>query len=175
MNYFLVVSIALAVAIIINCLGVYVQRRHAFYDRFGHGWFVHSLVISPSWALFVILASRLHDRTVANFHSIKWLGLAVSGVAIAMFVSAILKVGTQALSNGNFFGKGKITNGGIYHYLNNPIYDSYWILLVGTGLYWGNWAYFLLAVECYIGLNIIEAYVERPDSPLSAVRKHNKV
>jgi protein-S-isoprenylcysteine O-methyltransferase Ste14 len=83
-------------------------------------------------------------------------------VAVLLVAASIKTIGLQALTNGNFFGKAKVTKSNIYRYLNNPIYDGYFLLFIALGLLYGNAVFYVLALQSFIGLNLIETYFERP-------------
>lgn len=163
MFYLLITCLVFAVAIAVNSASVYIQKHHHFYDQYSHGWLWHSLVIIPAWALFIYLSEQLNNHTRLAFTSIKWLGLILLVAAISLFIFALRQIGTQALTNGNLFSQGKSSHTGLYRLLRNPIYDSYCLAFVGLGVYYGNWSYLVLAAECYIGLNLIEANIEAPN------------
>jgi len=162
MSYFVLTSIIFVLAITVNSLSVFLQKRYRLYDKFHHGWMIHSLIILPFWLLFTILVSQLDSHYTAPFDLpiLTWLGYGLITMSIVMFTFAIREVGSQALVNGNFFGKGKMVNSGIYRFLKNPIYDSYMLFFVGLGFSFSNAAFFFLAVISYIGLNAIESRVE---------------
>ena len=162
MSYFVLTSIIFVLAITVNSLSVFLQKQHSVYDKFHHGWMLHSLIILPFWLLFTILVSQLNRHYIVSFDLpvSTWFGYGLIMMGTVMFTFAVREVGSQALVNGNFFGKGKIVNSGIYRFLKNPIYDSYVLFFLGLGFSLSNAAFFFFAVMSYIGLNIIESRVE---------------
>jgi protein-S-isoprenylcysteine O-methyltransferase Ste14 len=141
---------ALAGAIAINSLAVWAQKRHRFHDRvFGRGaWPAHIALLVVVWstaiALIVVLGVVGPEVSWPLPTWVRPLGLVVTVAASVVFGLAIRALGAQALFNGNFFGRGRFTEGGIYAVLADPIY-------------------LLFAVVSLVGLQGVEARVERID------------
>lgn len=149
-------------AIGINSGSVFAQKHFKFYTRWrNNGWLLHSLLILPFWTIFIYLLLNLNNHYILRIQAIPAIGYVFFALAVLMFGLAIREIGWQSLLNGNWFGRGKISHGGIFNLLKNPIYDSYLLAFVGTALTSGNMAYFVIALESYIGLNIIESQVEQ--------------
>lgn len=89
------------------------------------------------------------------------IGYAFIALAILMFGLAIREIGWSSLFNSNWFGREKISHSRIFKLLENPIYDSYILIFIGAALAGGNAAYFVIALQSYVGLNIIEGKVEK--------------
>lgn len=162
MGYLLLTCVMFALAIGINSGSVFAQKRFGFYDRWpNNGWLLHSLVILPFWTIFIYLLINLNSHYLLRFQAVPFLGYVLFGLATLLFGLAICEIGSQSLLNGNWFGRGQISHAGIFNFLENPIYDSYLLAFIGAALAGGNTAYFVIALESYIGLNIIESQVEK--------------
>lgn len=161
MGYFLLTCTIFAIATGINSISVYVQKRFRFYNRWRNSWLLHSLVILPFWAIFMYLLLNLNNHYILHFHALPAAGYVLLILATLMFGLAIHEIGLRSLLNGNWFGRVKILHGDIFNLLKNPIYDSYLLAFIGVGLADGNAAYLILALEGYIGLNLIESRIEQ--------------
>lgn len=160
MEYLVLTSVVFAVAIGINSGSVYAQKHHKFYDQWRNGWALHSVIILPAWIAFIYLLVNLNNQYKIQFDSVPAVGYALLILAAILLVLAIREIGWQSLSNGNWFGRGKISRGSIFKFLKDPIYDSYFLAFTSGAFTSGNAAYFILAAESYIGLNLIESHVE---------------
>jgi len=134
MAYFILTCLVFALAITINSVSVYLQKRHVFYGRWGKGWLAHSLLITPAWATFIFLVSQLHIHYLIPSAHIALAGYFLLAMGLVIFMAAIYEIGPQALVNGNLFGKGRLSHNGIYRFLKNPIYDSYIMAFVVIGV-----------------------------------------
>lgn len=164
MGYLLLTCVMFAVATGINSGSVYAQKHFGFYDRWRHnGWLLHSLVILPSWITVVYLLMTLSNHYVLRFRAVPILGYSFFTLATLLFGLALSEIGWQSLFNGTWFGRGSVSHAGIFKFLENPIYDSYLLSFIGAALASGNMAYIVIALESYIGLNVIESRVEQID------------
>jgi protein-S-isoprenylcysteine O-methyltransferase Ste14 len=162
MRYLLLTCVMFALAIGINSGSVFAQKHFKLYDRWrNNGWLLHSLVILPFWTISIYLLLNLNSHYLLRFQPAPVIGYVFFALATLLFGLAIREIGWQSLLNGNWFGRGKISHGGIFKFLKNPIYDSYLLAFIGAALAGGNTAYFVIALESYIGLNIIERQVEQ--------------
>lgn len=163
MGYLLLTSLILVLAIAVNSTSVYFQKDRRFYDRFDSGLLVHGLVITPLWLVFALLLAELNQTFGIDMPEYPIVGYLLIVVALSLFVMSIKQVGSSALVNANFFQKSKVKpiSTGVYKFLKNPIYDSYFLLFIGLGFALSNAAFFIIAGISYIGLNIIESKVER--------------
>lgn len=161
MRYLIVTISAFILAITVNSTSVYLQKHRGIYTRCKHGMYVHGLVITPAWILFVLLLSGLNRHNTVNIPHTGVAGPFFVFIAILLFVAAISKIGTQALLNGNFFQKVEIVNTGMYRYVKNPIYDSYALLFIGLGLTLHNGSFLIIAAVSLLGLNCIESKIEQ--------------
>ena len=161
MEYLLLTCTIFALATGVNSASVYVQKRFKVYDRWRHGWVMHTTLILPAWIVFLYLLVNLNDHYQLTITSSPVIGYFLYGLAALLFTLSIRAIGLQALANGNWFGRGKITHSGVYKIAKNPIYISYLLMFTGAGLTSGNAAYFIIALESFIGLNIIESHIEQ--------------
>ncbi|GAC1652970.1 MAG: hypothetical protein NVS4B6_29450 [Mycobacterium sp.] len=162
MGYLLLTCVMFAVATGINSGSVYAQKHFQFYDRWRHnGWLLHSLVILPFWAIVIYLLMNLNSHYLLRFRTVPIVGYVFFALATLLFVLALHEIGWHSLLNGTWFGRGSISHAGIFNFFKNPIYDSYLLSFIGAALAGGNVAYFVIALESYIGLNIIESRVEK--------------
>ncbi len=161
MRYLMLTITAFILAITVNSTSVYLQKQWGIYKRFKHGMYVHGLVITPAWVLFILLLSGLNRHYTINIPHTGVAGPLLVLVAIVLFVAAISKIGSQALLNGNFFKKVKIVNTGVYRYVKNPIYDSYALLFTGLGLTLHNGSFLIIAATSLLGLNVVESKIEQ--------------
>jgi protein-S-isoprenylcysteine O-methyltransferase Ste14 len=160
---------ALAGAIAVNCVAVWAQKRHRFYDRvFGRrAWPAHIALLVTVWSTAIVLIVVL----VLEGPEISWplpvwvrpIGLAVSLAATLIFGQAIRALGAQALFNGNFFGRARFAEGGIYGRLRDPMYVAYTLSFVSLALREADAVYLLFALVSLVGLQGVEARVERID------------
>lgn len=162
MGYLLLTCVMFALAIGVNSGSVFAQKRFEFYSRWrNNGWLLHSLVILPFWTIFIYLLINLNSHYLLRFQAAPVIGYIFYGLAALLFWLAIREIGWQSLLNGNWFGRGKISHLGIFNILENPIYDSYLLAFIGAALVDGNAAYFVIGLESYIGLNVIEGRIEQ--------------
>ncbi|OBJ81393.1 hypothetical protein A9W97_02400 [Mycobacterium gordonae] len=162
MGYLLLTCVIFTVAIGINTGSVFAQKHFGFYNRWHkNGWLLHSLVILPLWTIAIYLLLNVDRHYRLRFPAMPVIGYAFFALATLVFGLAIREIGWSSLLNGNWFGRGKISRARIFAVLENPIYDSYILAFIGAALMRGNAAYFVIAVQSYIGLNIIESRVEK--------------
>lgn len=157
----LTTSFSLLLAVAVNSCSVYMQRRRRIYDKFRHGLLLHALVILPFWLLFGFLVSTLDKHYKLQTVSLPILGYLLVALATSIFIAAIYVLGPGSLINSNFFKAERATQKGIYKFLKNPIYDSYWLFFLALGFITSNAAFFIVAGLSFIGLNIIESGIER--------------
>lgn len=161
--FYLYVTVAVfALAVLINSFSVYIQKKYKFYQKFKRPLLWHTLVILPAWLTFAYFLVNLSSNSSLEFIKSPYTGLALIVIAVCLFVTALQATGSQALVNGNFFGETKIINTGIFTYIKNPYYTSYWLLFIGLGFMYGNGSFLVIAAESFILLNIIEAKIEEP-------------
>lgn len=157
----LITSFSLLLAVAINSCSVYMQRHRHIYDKFRHGLLLHALIILPFWLLLGFFLSTLDQHYKLETVSLPILGYLLVILAASIFLAAIYVLGPGSLINSNFFKAGCATEKGIYKYLKNPIYDSYWLFFLAVGFITSNAAFFIIAGLSFIGLNIIESGIER--------------
>lgn len=160
---------ALAAAIAINCVAVWAQRQHRFYDRvFGAwAWPAHIALLVVVWGAAIALVVAL----VLVGPEVSWplpswvrpLALVATVTASVIFGLAIRALGAQALFNGNFFGRARFADGGVYAVLADPMYVAYTLSFVGLTLREADAVYLLFALVSLVGLQGLEARVERID------------
>lgn len=171
MTYLLLTVALFALAAGINTASVGLEQNRGWLThRFGrYAWPVHLLLISPAWALFLFVLSQLgghvHWLLPAVLQPLGWL---VLGAAVLLFLASLWQLGLRRTLNGYFFGAAPSTpiSGGLYRWLDNPMYHSYWLAFVGTALAQANAAYLVLAAASFLLLNRCEAKVE--NRPLQA-------
>jgi protein-S-isoprenylcysteine O-methyltransferase Ste14 len=163
MTYFTLTLLSVILAITVNSVSVYLQKHRRVYDKFDNGLMVHSIVITPCWVIFALLLSELNQVYEIDIPEYPVAGYLLIGIAICLFVASIRQIGSGALINANFFQKQetKPVKSGVYKYLKNPIYDSYFLVFIGLGLALSNATFFIIAGISFIGLNIIESKIER--------------
>ena len=170
MRHILLVMTLFAVAVAINTGSVALQQRTQYLSRrFGtRAWHVHLGLVTAAWAAFLLtlIDHGVHVRWTLP-HALRPAGLAVLAVSAALWLWAFAQLGVKRLANGNFFGRGPsaAVRGGPFRWLRNPMYDSYALAFVGMGLVTNNAAFFVLAAESYLLLNVIEARVENRPFP----------
>jgi protein-S-isoprenylcysteine O-methyltransferase Ste14 len=124
---------------------------------------VHLGLVTTAWGVFVL--TLFHPGVQVRWplsRSLRPAGFVLLGVSASIWLWAAARLGPTRLANGPFFGRGPATavRDGPYRWLRNPIYDSYALAFVGAGLVKTNAAFFLLAAESYLLLNVMEAGVE---------------
>lgn len=159
--------LALAVAIAVNSVAVWAQKRHRFYDRyFGrYAWPAHIALLVLVWgatiALVVVLVVVGPEPSVPLPQWVRLPGLAVGVIATTIFGLAIRQLGAQALFNGNFFGRGRPFNRhGMYALLRDPMYDAYTLSFLALALREADAIYLLFVVVSWVGFKL-EAWAER--------------
>lgn len=157
----LITCFSLLLAVAVNSCSVYLQKQRRIYDKFRHGLLVHGLIILPFWLAFGFLASTLGSNYRLPTIPLPALGYVLTAAAICMFVTAVYSLGPGSLVNSNFFKATAFTKKGIYKFLRNPIYDSYWLFFLALGFITSNAAFFIIAGLSFIGLNVIESRIER--------------
>jgi protein-S-isoprenylcysteine O-methyltransferase Ste14 len=156
-------------AIAVNCVAVWAQKHHRCYDRvFGQrAWTAHIALLVAVWGVAIVLIVVL----VLEGPELSWplptwvrpFGLVVSLGATLIFGRAIRALGVQALFNGNFFGRGRFAEGGVYAWLRDPMYVAYTLSFVSLALREADAVYLLFALVSLVGLQGAEARVERID------------
>jgi protein-S-isoprenylcysteine O-methyltransferase Ste14 len=159
-----------ALAVAINCLSVHAQRRHRAYDRLGRwGWPAHIALLTLAWGGAIVCFAFIKGRAVWPLAGwVRPLGIVVGALASLTFGAALRELGLQSLFNGNFFGRAVFSERGIYRVLANPMYDAFLLAFVSLALRRADAIYFLFALESLVGLNLIEARVERVELPDAA-------
>ncbi len=165
MVYLLLTCIVLVIAVLTNSFSAWLQRKHKFYNHLGPtAWNTHQFVIAPAWILFFVLSTQL--GLFLNWRlpiDLAWLGWVLAITGVVLFAAAIRLLGVQSLTNGNLFGYGPkhTVHHGIFRYVNHPIYDSFTLGYVATGLVTNNGAYLLLALILHLMLNHVQANLEK--------------
>jgi protein-S-isoprenylcysteine O-methyltransferase Ste14 len=160
---------ALVAAIAVNCVAVWAQKHHRFYDRvFGRrAWPAHIALLVVVWgatiALVVVLVAVGPEPSWPLPTWVRPFGLLVTVAASVIFGLAIRALGAQALFNGNFFGRGRFADGGVYAVLADPMYVAYTLSFVSLTLREADAVYLLFALVSLVGLQGVEARVERID------------
>ena len=157
---FVVVGLLLG-AILVNSISVYAQKHHGLYHGFGRrAWSAHKIVLSIVWGTWLVSLIGLQYSEFRLDSSYNLLGIGLLLYAGFVLHSALSQIGVQALSNGNFFGRELRKLGGIYNYMNDPIYHSYVVALLGLGLLTGVATFLVCGVVAYFGF-MFESAVER--------------
>lgn len=173
MTYLLLTIAIFAFAAGVNTGSVAFQQRTRWLTRrFGRGaWWVHMALVSPGWALFLNLEVQLGRHLVWPLPAVLWpLGLGLLVLAAVLFAASSSQLGLRRTCNGYFFDSEppQPVSGAVYRWLENPMYDSFWIAFVGLALIEANAAYLALAVASYLLLNRCEAKIE--NGPFAAAR-----
>jgi protein-S-isoprenylcysteine O-methyltransferase Ste14 len=157
----LITVLSLLLAVAVNSCSVYMQKQRRVYDKFRHGLLLHALIILPFWLLFGFLVGALDKHYRLQTISLPVLGYGLAALAACIFISAVYVLGPGSLINSNFFKPRPFTHDGIYKYLKDPTYDSYWLLFLALGFITSNGAFFVIAGLSFIGLNVIESRIEK--------------
>ena len=165
MTYLLLTIAIFAFAAGVNTGSVAFQQRTRWLTRrFGRGaWWVHMAVVVPGWALFLYVEIKLGRHLVWPLPVVlRPLGWGLFALAAVLFVASFGQLGLRRTFNGYFFDSGspKLVSGAIYRWLENPMYDGFWISFVGLALIQANAAYLVLAAASYLLLNRCEAKIE---------------
>lgn len=127
------------------------------------GWYTHLALITPPWALFLFSLAKLDSGSRWRLPpQVRPLGAAVLAAAGLLWTLAFKRLGPARMANGYFFGAadpGPVTEG-VFRSLENPVYDSYALALVGQALLRADARYLVLAAESVVLLNGLEASVE---------------
>jgi len=146
------------------------QRNRWLTSRFGaRAWPVHMAIITPGWVAFLTFETLLGNWVHWDLPEVlRPAGVVRAIGAGALFAASILQLGIRKTFNGYFFAStdSAPVSGGIFRWLANPMYDSFWLAFVGIALFRANAIYLVLAAASYLLLNRCEATVEnRPFSP----------
>ncbi len=157
-----------AFAAAVNSGSVLAQKRRRAYDRLGRwGWRAHIALLVVVWGaavVAIVLVGR--DWVVALPGWVRPIGIVTGVIASLTFAAALRELGVQSLFNGNFFRRGSYSAEGVYALLAHPMYDAYVLSLISLGLREANAAYFVLAAESALALNVVEARVEGVERPV---------
>lgn len=165
MTHLLLTMAAFALAAGINTGSVALQLRTGLLTRrYGSkAWYVHLAAVTPAWLLFLYLLSNIgRHRGWALPEQLRPAGIFILVIASGLWLWAFTQLGPERTANGNIFGRGPAepVDKGPFRLLRNPMYDSYLLAFVGLALWKANAQYFLLALESYLLLNVLEARVE---------------
>lgn len=154
--------VALILAIAVNTLAVYLQKTRRIYTIFkDKALFIHAVTISVFWGVFLlslIFAAQSKWRLDDTYPLTGWVLILL---AAGIWILAIRQIGSGGLINANFFGRPTQELTGIYRIVNDPIYVSYSVVLLGYGLITGLVVGFVLSTIMAIGLLGIEAKAEQ--------------
>lgn len=164
MTYLILTCSMLLLAVLINSLSAWLQRRFRSYDHLGPmAWSTHQFVIAPAWIVFFVMSTQVSNFIVwplpINWPEIGWLLLLI---AILLMVSALRVMEIQVLTNGWLFGQGprRTLHEGIYAYLANPFYDGLALIYIAAAFIANNAAYFIIGFLIHGLLNHFQAKVE---------------
>ena len=127
-------------------------------------WKLHFTLNSILWSalLMWIVLAQFQDADLFFSAPIRLAGvlMTIGGVFLVFKVAKVLNL--QELMGRRFFypSESKKIDGGIFKYLNNPMYDGFILILVGLGFYLGLSFDFYLAGASFIFLNVFLASVE---------------
>ena len=156
--------VMLLLTIAVNSASVYLQKTRRIYDKFGsRGYAVHTGLISFVWGAFIITEFLANRSTWRFSHAHPLPGLVIMAVALALFIAALQQVGSNALSNGNFFGRPLRKLGGVYRYVREPMYMSYAVWFLGLCLLTSMKVFLVYSAITLVGLVGFESYIERPE------------
>jgi len=149
---------------------VFEQRNRWLTSRFGdRAWPVHMAIITPGWVAFLIYETLLGSWVHWSLPEVlRPAGAVIAIGAGALFAVSVLQLGIRKTFNGYFFGSADSApvSGGVYRWMANPMYDSFWLAFVGIALLRANAIYLVLAAASYLLLNRCEAKFEnRPFNP----------
>ena len=171
MTYLLLTVALFGLAAAINTGSVALQQRTDWLGRrLGRrAWWVHLAVVTPGWAAFLYVQSQLGHHLDWPLPRGLWpLGWALLAVAVGLVAASFLQLGPRRTFNGAFFDSGTAdaVSGATYRWLENPMYDGFWLSFVAIALIEANAAYLVLAAASYLLLNRFEARVE--NAPFAA-------
>jgi Phospholipid methyltransferase len=154
-----------AIAAGVNTGSVALQRRGQHLTRcFGKAaWHMHLALIIPPWALFLFRLAKLDRGSRWRLPAqTRPLGAPVLAAAGLLWAAAFSRLGPARMANGYFFGAtdSRPVRDGVFRWLENPVYDSYALALVGQALVTADARYLVLAAESVLLLNGLEAGVE---------------
>ena len=158
-----VTIIIFIIAITVNCLTVYSQKKYRIYDIFGSkAHSVHSAVLSLVWGVFIVSYALLEltASTANDNNSYAPAGYVLKVLAVILFSLSLKQIGSGALTNKDLFTGEKRKLHGVYCYISEPIYVSYTLFILSSGLVTGIEAFYYMAVVSLIGLQIIESKIE---------------
>lgn len=152
----------LVLAITVNCLTVYLQKKHQIYDRFGdNAHKIHSLVIAFFWLAFIAFYMYFESQlTGATTFKSPILGYSLKLISLIIFYLSIKQIGSGALTNKDLFSGEWKKLSGVYKYVNEPIYTSYTLFILGSAFVNGVDAFYYMSLISLVGLQIIEATIE---------------
>lgn len=158
-------SALFALAAAVNTSSVALQQRHRYLTRsLGRaGWYAHLALITPPWALFLLSLAKLDRASRWRLPvQMRPLGAPILAAAGLLWTLAFKRLGPARMANGYFFGAAdsQPVTDGVFHWLENPVYDSYALALVGQALLGADARYLVLAAESVLLLNWLEAGVE---------------
>lgn len=169
-EYLIVVMILFALAAGVNAASAWAEKKHQYHTkRHGtQGFTVHLTYVGIMWAIFL---GALIILPLSEWRLPGWvapIGLAVLAAALLIFVSAVRAIGWHTMGNGNLFDRATDQSpqhfpSSAHRHLADPVYTSYALVFIATGLLVQNATYFILAAESFILLNLIEARLERPE------------
>lgn len=166
MAHLLLTVMFFALASALNTADQVLEARFGFLRRrFGGrvAWAIHLAFITPGWIAFFVLASGVGEPLRWPLPEGAWvMGPPVLAVGLVLSGSALVQLGPVATLNGRVFGVGRreVVEGGIFAWLDNPMYDGFALIFVGSGFWATNSAHLVLAAASYVILNLCEARVE---------------
>ena len=167
MRDLLITGLLVVLCVGVNSTLVYMQKINHFYDKlFGkRGLVVHGVIIIALWVGFFsyVTSSIVNSGNLSN-HLLLLIIASFAGVLSAyLFITSLKLLGPGSLVNANFFvqKKQKVIIAGIFRYLDNPMYISFELYIVSLALFYEAYPMIVAALLLFIGLNVIQARVER--------------
>lgn len=157
--------------IYISAFFLFVTLSHALFLWWGKKsqgksriWKIHLVVNGILWLILLgsIALIQLHSYDFQPAVWIKFLGSLSITVGMVLIISSFKNLGfKRAMGQRFFFKEEKVwISRGVYAKLTNPMYDGFFLILLGFGLFFGIVSDFFLALLSFLLLNVFLASIE---------------
>ncbi|TSC59141.1 MAG: hypothetical protein Greene041662_648 [Candidatus Peregrinibacteria bacterium Greene0416_62] len=161
--------LALLFFFLLTCLHAASLRRLIPWSFQTHLWIMGGLW--NLWNAGIVLLVIFLPATTAFPTGLRIAGMALVFLGLILNIWHRMLLGRERFMGGRCFERKYDTrmNGGLYRYLQNPVYDSIIVTFIGLAIWRENFEFLLLALAAFLFLNIFIGRIEGiPRNPHSS-------